>query len=533
MSEPANRPSVRTTLEKLRRRKIAQWALAYLAVAWLMLQLVDVLGDRWGVSDSLARVLDVALITGFLIALVLAWYHGEKGRQWVSGAELLILASLVGLGALTLHLLPSSAASTPAIEPLASTPLDVDQAPWIAVLPVRAPEGSAELERFADDLTVDLISGLARFSHLLVLSANSTRHLVGDTIDVREIGTTLGARYVIEAAVRGSGEALRISAQLVDSRSGTTIWTDRFDLAPGERGLPALQDEVTDRLVATIGDGHGVVARTLAATTNGRDPETLSPYEAVLRWFQFQQQVTPEDHLAARLALEHAVMLEPGYSDAWACLADVYLQEYSNGYNALPDSRARALAAAQRAARLDGTNAFAHFVLAQTHYFRQDLPAFSAAMERAIELNPRDSNTLAFLGILVGYGGDWERSVALTTTAMNLNPNHPGWYYFNTFFNEYRSGRYEAALAIASRINLPGYWGDGLARSLAHARLGNDDAARAAARDLLAVWPDFQESYYERGLTNWVWAQPELVEDILVGLRAAGLEMVVTGGGAS
>lgn len=528
MGESTGRASVRSTLEKLRRRKIAQWAVAYLAVAWVMLQLVDTMGERWGVSDGVGRILDVALITGLLIALVLAWYHGEKGRQWVSGAELLILVSLVGLGAFTLHLLPDSVAAPAQVEASFAPPVDLDKAPWIAVLPVRAPREPGELTGFAEGLTLDLISGLAQFSHLLVLSPNTTRHLVGDNVDVREIGRELGARYVIEATVRrGGGDALRISAQLVDSRSGTTIWTDTFDRAPGGGGILALQDDVTGTLVATIGDLFGVVTRTLAAPTNGRDPKTLSPYEAVLRWTLFRQQLTPHDHYVTRIALEQAVAAEPGYSDAWACLADVYLHEYTGMYNVLPDSRGRALEAAQRAVLEDPTNAFAHYALAQTHYFRQDIPAFRAAMERSIELNPRDTNTLAFLGILVGYGGDWERSVELTTSAMDLNPNHPGWYHFNTFFAEYRSGRYEAALAIASRINMPGYWGDGLARALAHGRLGNEAAAQAAARDLLAVWPDFEESYYTHGLTNWIFAQPDLVEDVLTGLRAAGLEMVV------
>lgn len=107
-----------------------------------------------------------------------------------------------------------------------------------------------------------------------------------------------------------------------------------------------------------------------------------------------------------------------------------------------------------------------------------------------------------------------------------FDPYYFGWYRFNIFFNEYRQGHYAAALDIAQRVNLPGYWGDPLARTLAHAQLGNEIEAQAAAADLLALWPAFEAEYYRKGLVNWIYNQPELVEQTIDGLRKAGLEMV-------
>ena len=92
--------------------------------------------------------------------------------------------------------------------------------------------------------------------------------------------------------------------------------------------------------------------------------------------------------------------------------------------------------------------------------------------------------------------------------------------------DEYRQGRYTAALDIALRINMPGYWGDPLTRTLAHAQLGNEIEARAAAADLLALWPEFEAEYYRKGLLNWIYNQPALVDQIIDGLRKAGLVMV-------
>lgn len=74
-------------LEHLKQRKIFQWTAAYLAGAWLFTQLIDVLGARWGISNGAARVIDIVLIVGLFVALVIDWYHGDQGRQRVSGAE--------------------------------------------------------------------------------------------------------------------------------------------------------------------------------------------------------------------------------------------------------------------------------------------------------------------------------------------------------------------------------------------------------------------------------------------------------------
>jgi hypothetical protein len=94
-------------------RKLGQWAVAYAAGAWLVMQIVDVLGDRWSLSMIIQRSIDVGLVVGFVGVLVLAWYHGEQGRQRVSGPELLILATLFFLGALGVRVLVSAQSASP------------------------------------------------------------------------------------------------------------------------------------------------------------------------------------------------------------------------------------------------------------------------------------------------------------------------------------------------------------------------------------------------------------------------------------
>ncbi len=89
---------MRFALESLRDRKLFHWAVAYVAGAWVVMQVVDVVSSRWPMAVALQQSIDVALAVGFFVVLVIAWYHGEKGRQHVSGRELLLLALLLGIG---------------------------------------------------------------------------------------------------------------------------------------------------------------------------------------------------------------------------------------------------------------------------------------------------------------------------------------------------------------------------------------------------------------------------------------------------
>jgi len=511
----------------LKKRKIFQWAVAYLAGAWVLMQLIDVLGERWGVSDSLARTMDLVLIVGFFLTLVLAWYHGDRGQQRVSGPELLIIASLLMIGGLAIAILNVNGKNPPAVETATDKPVVSDEKPWIAVLPFTVQSADPELDSFAAGLTEDISNGLSDFSYLLVLSRNATRGLVEQSADVRQIGSELGARYVLQGSLRKAGATTRITAQLVDARNGTQIWAETFDRELNSGDILSTQDEITDRIVATVGDPAGVVVRTLAAPTDRRGPDDLTPYEAVLRYFLYRQRISTQDHLVTRAALEKAVERDPGYSDAWACLSLLYQDEHMNNLNRQPNSLERALAAAQRAVDIDPANAFAQFTLAQAYYFLKDVRSFRIHAERAIDLNRRNSDTMAMIGILMGYSGDWERSVELTTGAMELNPQHAGWYNFNTFFNAYRQQHYDEALTIAKKINMPDYWGTPLVLAITYGQLGNETAARAAAEDLLRVWPTFEQEYFQMGLVNWIFGQPELIAQVNDGLRKAGIVLQV------
>jgi adenylate cyclase len=143
---------------------------------------------------------------------------------------------------------------------------------------------------------------------------------------------------------------------------------------------------------------------------------------------------------------------------------------------------------------------------------------------RAIELNGMDGFTLAYLGFLIAYSGDWERGAALSAKARSLNPHHPGWYWFVPCFDAYRKGDYPVALEFAQKIAMPGFWRTNLALATACAQLDNLTAARHALATLLTQRPAFKT---EARKELAIWWEPDLVEHLLDGLRKAGLEEIL------
>ena len=116
---------------------------------------------------------------------------------------------------------------------------------------------------------------------------------------------------------------------------------------------------------------------------------------------------------------------------AWLCL-----QDYAQGFNLKPDSLARGLAAARRAVDAAPSNHLGHAVLAQAFFFHKEFQSFRIAAERAVTINPMDGYSMAFIGELLTYAGDWERGLELAGRAKQLNPHHPGWYWYADAYHE-------------------------------------------------------------------------------------------------
>src|SRR5262249_31397408 len=161
--------------------------------------------------------------------------------------------------------------------------------------------------------------------------------------------------------------------------------------------------------VATVADGYGVLVHSMREATQQKDEADFMSAEWQFQFFAYREQISPASHGALKTRLERAVKSDNQPSDFWACLAQGLVDEYSFGFGADETSLERALAAARRGVEMDRANQFAMVALAQTHFFRQDLAAFRPAAERAMALNPLNTDALGILGLQIVHTGEFER----------------------------------------------------------------------------------------------------------------------------
>jgi adenylate cyclase len=394
----------------------------------------------------------------------------------------------------------------------------------IAVLPMRGAPDDPELASLAEALTEDVTAGLTRFTYLDVVSGGDQGVTESDP---RLIAHGLGARYLITGRIRRAGPTVRVGVKLIDAASGTHLWAESYDASLEASSLFDVQDHLVDRIVATVADQQGVLIREIIASVRDKPIEKMSARDAVFLTFDYMQVITPDVHFRVREALERVVEVEPGSADAWACLSIMYCEEYKHDYNLRPDPLGRALVASRRAADIDKTCQHAYYALAQAHFFGRDFGHFRSAAERAVHINPRDGNTVAFMGILMGYSGDTASGIELILQALELNPHHPGWYRFGIFYDHFVREEYEEALTVLQAINMPGYWPTHVAIAAVAGLLGRPRVAADAVRELLVVYPAFAD----RGRTEMgKWVPDEAVLDrYFLGCRAAGLEVADSG----
>jgi TolB-like protein len=396
--------------------------------------------------------------------------------------------------------------------------------PKIAVLPFLNLSGDSGQAYFAEGVTDQLVTDLARFKSLFVLSMESTAKYQEQSADPQRLKRELGVDYLLDGSVRRRMDTIKLSTRLIDADSGKIIWSETFSDKLIPSNVFELQENVSEQVSAIIASNYGMVAQTDLTEAQRQAPKSFAAYDCVLRYYHYQRSFDPQEHSEVRSCLEQAVELEPDYADAWAVLANIYAQEHRFGYNPrreLYDSHERSLAAAYRAVEIDPRNPTAQLMLANALFDQRNLAGFRAAGERAIALNPNDPEVLVHYGMRLTFIGEWERGVALVTKAIALNPEHPQWYLDPIIYYHYQTGDYEQALIESERQEFAGDIWVLLFRAMILGQLGRREEAQPLIETALRRKPDVRERFFDMAR---LWNVPDpQIEHIAAGLRKAGL----------
>ena len=389
--------------EELKRRHVVKAAIAYIIVAWLILQISDVILGQIGVPDWLFKVILYLLCIGFPLILLFAWAYDltPAGLKRTSSADT-----------------APEAEATPVEEQgpdVTSTPSRAS----VAVLPFVNMSGNPENEYFSDGLSEELLNVLAKVSSLKVAARTSSFHFKGHTGDIADVARRLGVGSVLEGSVRQAGDRIRITTQLINAQDGYHLWSETFDRELDD--IFAVQDEIAKSVVKALKVkllGEDRAHLNAGGTTN---PEAFKAY---LQGMHYRNRGSDEAALHSAVeSYQHAIELDPDYAQAFAGLAAAYDQLATNNFADLDQVVDQAQEAAMKSIELAPALADGYQVLANISMaYHLDNVAARKSIETALKLDPGNATVHVQHSMFCSSAGDHDASLAAARTAQALDP---------------------------------------------------------------------------------------------------------------
>ena len=395
--------------------------------------------------------------------------------------------------------------------------------PAILVAPFEDDTGSPAHHDLVRGFTREVVTGLTRFNDLFVFGPE-TSFRYASAADLPKVASELGVDFILTGGVTATENSFRVTASLVDAKSGQYVWSDRFSAELAAAGIHTVRDGIADQVVRELAQPYGVIFNEKVKEIEGKPPASITSYECVLRFYQYWRSYRVDLHPAVRECLEKAVSEDPAYADAYASLAIVYVDAYrfNFGRESLPfDPMVRAHELAQRSVGLAPDSAFSYHALHLVYWLMSDVESSHAAGERGLQLNPNDTGLMADLGLRYGVRGEWEKSLPLLEQAFARNPPLPGQYRVAYVLNHYINGRYEQALAEARQSDAPNVAITHIFLAICYAQLGRTQEAKSEVTQILAIDP----TYGDRAIENLTVRNlhPDYIPLVAEGLAKAGL----------
>jgi len=428
---------------ELKRRNVFKVGIAYVIVAWLVAQVLQLVFESFGTPAWAIKTVLVLLATGLPFALFFAWAfemtpEGLKREQDVdrsqsiapqTGTKLnqmitVVMALALAYFAYDKFVLSGDreaamveVATQAVTEEIVSADASTESDKSIAVLPFVNMSSDPEQEFFSDGISEELLNALAKIESLKVAARTSSFSFKGQNKPVGEIAEVLGVQHILEGSVRKSGSQIRVTAQLIRVSDGFHMWSETYD-----RELVnvfAIQDEITGAIVRELRMKLDV--QTSIASTTTSDPEA---YQEYLQGRYFWNLRTTQNIYLAVEHFERATQLDPSYSDAWTGLgeASVLLPIWEFNYTKAPEQLERAGLAAETALSLNPRSGRAHAVLGYMHMMKLEWRDSFANYELALNYEPENAYIWHWYAFALVSVGEYAMAEEAYQTAMKLDP---------------------------------------------------------------------------------------------------------------
>jgi adenylate cyclase len=427
-------------LAEIKRRSVIRVAGLYLTGVWLLLQIADTVLPMLEAPGWIARTLLIVLLIGFVPVIVLAWAfewtpdglvrdadatrdgatHARTGKRldrWI----MVLLALALGYFAVDKFLLSPAREQARMQEARAEGRSEAIVAAFgdqsIAVLAFRDMSQERDQGYFSEGIAEQMLNLLTRVQGLRVTSRASAFSFAGKDVDIPTIARKLNVSYVLDGSVRKAGDHIRISAQLIDGRSDTQLWSQTFDRPLQD--IFAIQDEIA----ATVVEQLKIELLGAVPTVRKTKPEALRLY---LQSLEAYRNHTPESYEQSRALAREALDIDPDYVDAWNMLSVVYSSLAGLGVLSDEQGYPQAIETARKALAIDPNSADAYAELAQVALTAEDDQQEAARyLQKALTLEPNNTYALGGASILAKSLGRLDLAVRIQQQAVERDPLMP------------------------------------------------------------------------------------------------------------
>lgn len=364
-------------------------------------------------------------------------YSPTRRRRTVAAVSLtLVIAVLLLFSFKGWELVEKGSSGGQAMSPSSSKPS-------IAVLPFDNLSEDASQEYFSDGITEDIITDLSQLGNLAVIARNSSFTYKDTVAKAQDIGKDLGAGYLLEGSVRKAGDRVRITAQLIDSSNGQSLWAERYDRRLID--IFELQDEIRNKIVSAlsiqlVGEETKFSSR---KATNSFDA-----YDLFLKGRQAYKEVTLDQLKQAELLYRQAIELDPEFARAYGAIGMTVSRQTQIDFTADDriDRLDRALEAVEKAVSIEPSSPQVQWALGYVHMWRQEYEQAAEAVEQSVALSPNYSDGWALLALINNQLGRGEQALRFIRKAMMLDPHHTWEFPYNEGRAYYNIGEYQKAV---------------------------------------------------------------------------------------
>jgi TolB-like protein len=446
-------------LSELNRRNVTRVAGGYVAVAWLAVQVAETLLPVYGFGDRAVRTLVTLIAIGFVPALVLAWVFeitptgvrrerdvesdapaARPGSRRVDRVIMALLALALAFFLVDRFLIDPARERAALEEAYArgrSEAGATGSERSIAVLPFANLSGDPGQEYFSDGISEELLNLLARIPELRVVSRSSAFAFKHQNPGIPEIARRLDVAHVLEGSVRIAGDRVRITAQLIDARTDSHLWSETYDRVLDD--IFAVQDDIASQVVDRL------EVSLLGARPRSRSADSQA-YRLYLQAAHLMKQSTQASYESALVLLGQALEREPEYADAWLLRSTIYRDQAVLGLRPFQEGFRLAEEAVLEALRLDPGHPRARCHLAAIAFNRdRDVQRSARELPRGSGV-PTDELCLSQTARLLEATGNLERSIPFREYLQARDPVNPV-AFINLGYSLYLAGRLDEALA--------------------------------------------------------------------------------------